>query len=335
MIGICLIGCGRAGMIHARNFAGKVLGARMVAVVDPVPEAMEAAKAELGAEHGFTDYRDALALRAVDAVVIVSPTKFHCEIALAAADAGKHILCEKPMAMNEAECQRMIDAAERNRVKLQIGFMRRFDESFLAAKALVDQGEIGDVVLVKCHTRGPSVPKPWMYDLNQSNGALAEVSSHDIDTMRWFTGSDFQEMYAVGGNYRCPDARASFPDFYDSVILSARFRSGAQGQLDGAQGVGYGYDCAAEIVGSKGCLKVCRSQEQFLRLCTTDGQMRTPFVSSWRTLFTDAYLAEDADFARCVQRDEPVRVTGLDGLMAVRAVHHGNLSIVEKRIVTL
>ena len=80
--------------------------------------------------------------------------------------------------------------------------MRRFDESFRQAKNMVDYGEIGEVVMVRSNTRGPSIPRPWMYDIHKSNGPLAEVNSHDIDTMRWFTGSEFQTLYAVGGNYQ-------------------------------------------------------------------------------------------------------------------------------------
>lgn len=209
MIGICLIGCGRAGMIHARNFVNKVPGASLVALADPVPEALNAASKELGVKVCYTDYHEALARDDIHGVIIVSPTMYHCEIVLAAA-AKKHILCEKPLAMTEAECDLMIAAAETNNVKLQVGFMRRYDESFMATKEMIDTGEIGDVVLVKSHTRGPSTPQPWMYDIRKSNGPLAEVNSHDVDTLRWFVGSEFESLYAIGGNYRCPDAIETF-----------------------------------------------------------------------------------------------------------------------------
>jgi len=164
--------------------------ARIVAVADPVEEAAKAACSELEIDRYETDYRRLLEDDAVDAVIIVTPTKYHCEIAVAAAKAGKHILCEKPMAMTVEECNEMDRAAKENGVKLQLAFMRRFDASFMQAKKLVDEGAIGDVVMVRSNTRGPSIPKPWMYDISKSNGPLAEVNSHDIDTLRWFTGSD-------------------------------------------------------------------------------------------------------------------------------------------------
>ena len=144
-LGICLIGAGRAGMIHGRNFASRVKGAKMVAVVDALESACHAACEELGISKYYLDYKEALKDPEVDAVVIVSPTGLHKQIAIDAANAKKHIFCEKPMAVDVEECQAMIDAAEQNGVKLQIAFMRRHDESFEEAKKAIDAGEIGDV----------------------------------------------------------------------------------------------------------------------------------------------------------------------------------------------
>ena len=131
--GICLIGAGRAGMIHARNFQRSVPGFRIVSVADPVEEAAASACRELEIEKYYLDYKQALEDEETDAVVIVSPTKYHCEIAVCAAKHRKDILLEKPMAMNARECVQIMEAVKDSGVKLQIGFMRRFDESFQAA----------------------------------------------------------------------------------------------------------------------------------------------------------------------------------------------------------
>lgn len=334
-VGIALIGAGRAGMIHGRNFRAAVPNGRLMAIVDPVREIAEAAAAELEVDTYYTDYIDALHDSRVDAVIIVTPTKYHCEIAVAAARAGKHILCEKPMAMTVEECETMERAAEEHHVKLQVAFMRRFDESFVEAKRLVDDGAVGDVVMVRSNTRGPSIPKPWMYDISKSNGPLAEVNSHDIDTLRWFTGSEFRTIYAIGGNYRCPDAAEAYPDFYDNVIVSAEFENRMQGMIDGAQGVRYGYDARVEILGTEGCIFLGKTNARGLKVCTKDQFQRQEFVHSWTFLFRDAYLEEDTAFVECILQDSTPRVTGRDGKMAVKVVNAGNLSIREKRIVTL
>jgi myo-inositol 2-dehydrogenase/D-chiro-inositol 1-dehydrogenase/scyllo-inositol 2-dehydrogenase (NAD+) len=333
-IGICVIGAGRAGLIHARNFRSSVPGARLVAVSDPVKSACESARESLGIDACYQDYREALENPEINAVVVVAPTVFHRDIVVDAADAKRHIFCEKPMAMNEAECYDMTRAAERNGVKLQIGFMRRFDAGFRQAKEIVTSGAVGDVVMVRSNTRGPSVPQPWMYDIGKSNGPLAEVNSHDIDTLRWFTESEFSSVYAIGGNYRSPDARAEFPDFYDNVVMSAVFANGCQGVIDGAQGVGYAYDARTEILGTKGCVFVGRLQDNSVVAYTADSHAGTySTVPSWRQLFEPAYLAEDAAFTECVLSDGEPCVTGRDGLMAVRVVNAGNRSIMEKRVV--
>ena len=133
-LGVCVIGAGRAGLIHAVNFAKGVKNARLTAIAEPNPETAKQACSELELDRHYPDYRQALEDDAVDAVVVVTPTAYHKDIAVAAADAGKHILCEKPMAMTVTECDEMIAAAEKNGVVLQIGFMRRFDRSFVYAK---------------------------------------------------------------------------------------------------------------------------------------------------------------------------------------------------------
>ena len=331
-LGVCVIGCGRAGMIHARTFARGIDGARLVAMVDPVQEAVDAACQEL--ETGYLDYRDALKDDAVDAVVVVTPTVYHKDIVIAAADAGKHILCEKPMAMTVEECDAMIDATERNKVKLQIGFMRRFDRSFLQAKERIDRGEIGEVVLVKSLTHGPSVPQPWMYDIRKSNGPLAEVNSHDIDTVRWFTGSEISEVYAVAGNYRCPEAQEEFPDFYDNVVMNCRFENGMQGVIDGAVSVKYGYDARVEVLGTRGIMFIGHLDDTSVVVGNDQQHLVGPSVKSWCNLFIDAYAGEDRAFVECILEDSEPKVTGHDGKMAVKVVNAGNTSIIEKKPVT-
>lgn len=335
-IGVCVIGAGRAGMIHAVNFARNIPGARLAAIVDPDEMTLREAASMLECSRTYTQAEQALQQSDVDAVVIVTPTRLHLPIAIAAAEHGKHILCEKPMAMNEDECRQMAAAADSARVKLQIGFMRRFDSSYVEAKRVVDSGAIGDVVMVRSNTRGPSIPQPWMYDISKSNGPLAEVNSHDIDTVRWMTQSEFKTIYAIGGNYRCHEAAERYPDFYDNVVVAATLENGMQGMIDGAQGVGYAYDARTEILGTRGCVFVGRVQDQSVLTCTAEGKSGSiPLVASWRQLFHDAYQREDTAFIDCILQDRPPMVNGHDGWMAVRVVNAGNRSIREKRVIDI
>ena len=334
-LGIAIIGTGRAGLIHAGNFARSVPGARLVALADPVVESLAQAQKSLNVELGFADYQSVLERSDVQAVVIATPTAFHREIAVAAARAGKHVLCEKPMAMNVAECDAIIAAAGNAGIVLQIGFMRRYSESFVQAKERIDAGEIGAVVQVKTLTHGPSYPRPWMFDLKKSNGPLAEVNSHDFDTVRWFAGSDLVEVYAIAGNYRTPEALKEFPDFYDQVLLTARMANGAQACISGAQGVQYAYDARCEILGTHGLITIGTLHGNEMAVCTKEKSIHRPSIVSWTNLFRDAYLAEDIDFIDCIRMQRAPRATGRDGRAAVASVTAGNASIREHSVQTV
>lgn len=332
---ICLIGTGRAGMIHAKNFKASIDGSRMVAVCDPNIESAEAAAKELGVSKVYVTYKEVMRDLEIDAVIIATPTKFHRDIAVEAACAKKHILCEKPMAMTVKECDEMIEAAKINDVKLQIGFMRRFDESFLEAKRIIDSGEIGEVVLIKSHTRGPSKPREWMYDIKKSNGPLAEVCSHDIDTIRWFAGSEVKSLYAVAGNYRNKEIATQFPDFYDNVLMSLQLDNGVQASVEGAQYVQYGYDARVEVLGTEGLICLGDLHEKKVLKCTKNNEVSRPAMRSWTHLFKDAYFEEDRNFIDSILNNSKIKSTGEDGKRAVEIVKAGNDSIVAKAIMYL
>jgi myo-inositol 2-dehydrogenase/D-chiro-inositol 1-dehydrogenase/scyllo-inositol 2-dehydrogenase (NAD+) len=307
----------------------------MAAVSDVLEETAKKAAAELESPRWYTDYREALEDRTVDAVIVVTPTKYHHPIVLAAARAKKHILCEKPMAMNKEECREMTGAAEQEGVILQIGFMRRFDANFRRAKEIIDSGAIGGVVSVRSLTRGPSNPQEWMYDIRKSNGPLAEVNSHDIDTLRWFTGSEAESLYAMAGNYRCQSAGESYPDFYDTVLMNLRMKNGMMGNIEGAQGVQYGYDARVDILGTRGSVQIGGLQSNSVLTFTEDHRLQGDVIRSWTTLFHEAYVREDLSFIDCIRKGTAPEVSGLDGMMAVDIVRAGNESIRTKQIVYL
>ena len=323
----CVIGAGRAGLIHARNLGQRIRSAALVALCDPDAANLQKAGEELGVATLLSDYRAAVVREDIDAVVIVTPTFLHCEIACLAAQHGKHIFLEKPMAVTAAECRRINAAVQQAGVKLQIGFMRRFNDSFRRAKESIASGEMGRVMLIKSTGRGPGGPGAWMYDLRKSNGIVAEVNSHDLDTLRWLTGQEFARVYAQGRNFKCPDARAAWPDFYDNVVAQFTFREETMGLVDGACPAHYGYDARVEVLCEKGLLLIGTVEEPGFTRVTLDGQATSHAVKSWRALFKDAYLAEMEHFVQCVREGAAPSVTGEDGLRTVEAVVAVNESI--------
>lgn len=331
----CLIGAGRAGYIHAANLADKLKGAALVAVCDASEDAALRTARELNVDRTFTDYNEAVAQPDIDAVVVVTPTFLHCAIACAAAEHGKHIFLEKPMAITAHECHAINEAVARHKVTLQIGFMRRFDAGFLRAKEILDSGALGRVMIIKSTGRGPGLPPPWIYDIAKSNGILAEVNSHDFDTVRWMVGSDVARVYAEAANFKCADAREEWPQFYDNAVVNLRFQDGTIGVVDGTCPAHYGYDARVEILGEQGMLRVGHVDDGGVSHVTLDGSVVSSAVKSWRTLFKDAYVSEMEHFIQCIRTGATPRVTGTDGLKAVQAVVASNQSLVSGLPVTI
>jgi predicted dehydrogenase len=326
-IRICLVGAGRAGTVHAFNFRHRIAEAQLVAVVDPDRELARKRADELGVTHVFGSVDEALPGADFDAVCIATPTFTHAAIAVAAARAGKHVLCEKPMALTLDEADGMMAAARQTGVILQIAFMRRFDPAFRAAKEQIEAGAIGDPIVVRTLTRGPGLPPRWACDPATSIGMLAEVNSHDFDTVRWLAGSEFARVYAEAATLKAPDLGEEFPDFYDTAIVNFRLVNGALAAIDGCCPVGYGYDARAEVLGSSGVLFIGELRERALVRCTRAEGAVTRQFTAWAKRFEAAYLAEDEHFLHCIRTGETPEVTGEDGKRALEGVLAATRSI--------
>ena len=323
---VALVGAGRAGMVHGRNFALGVPGARLVAVADPDDAAREAAAKELGVERSFADPAQAATHEAVDAVVIGAPTFTHADTAVLALEAGKHVLCEKPIASTLEEATRMAEAAEQADGVFLMGFMRRFDPDFRRAAERIAAGDIGEPVLVRSTTRGPGLPPEWAWDTTVSGGLVAEVNSHDIDTIRWLSGQDPVRVHAVGRAAKRPDIAERYPGFVDALVASIELSDGALGQFDGACPADYGYDARAEVYGTEGTILLGGPTRTAPLLVRADGAVTDP-VRSWRNLFADAYREEDRHFVAVAQGQEAPRTAAVDGVQALAAVEAANRSM--------
>ncbi len=323
----CLIGAGRAGMVHARNIVHTVDNAELVAIVDMNERQLREKGGELGVQSLFTDIDEALSKDEFDAVVIGAPTFTHHSFTVKCANAKKHVFCEKPMAVTVDEARKMIDAAEKNNVKLQIAFMRRFDSLFRNAKAVIDSGEFGDPIIIKSLARGPGLPAPWYYDISRSNGLLAEICSHDFDSARWFSGSEYRRVYAEAVNRKTPEIRKKYPDFYDNVVCTFIMKNDVIGTIDSTCPADYGFDVRGEIVLTRGLIVIGEVKGEAVLTCDAQGVIETSAFKSWRTRFREAYIQELRSFIDVVLKDGSPVVTGYDGLASVEAVVAANQSI--------
>lgn len=335
-IRVCLIGAGRAGMVHAQNFRWRVPHARLVAVVDEnVARAQEAAEElELG-RAGYRSLDEALDAIQFDAVVIVTPPFCHAELAVGAAQAGKHILCEKPMALTLEECDQVLAAVAAAGVIFQMAFMRRFDPPFVAAREQIDRGLIGRPLVVRSLTRGPGPLPSWVHDMQKSNGVLGELASHDFDAIRWLTGANYRRVFAQAGAFKTPEVRTEYPDFYDTAIVSLELDNDSFGTVEAVCPADFGYDARAEVIGTKGVLVIGELRETAVTRVTRQEGISEPHFKFWPDRFEKAYLAEDTHFVECVRTRQQPAVTGLDGRHAVEVVLAANRSIATGQPVSL
>lgn len=166
-----------------------------------------------------------------------------------------------------------------------------------------------------------------MWDLGKSNGIIAEVNSHDIDSLQWFVDSPFSRVFAEAHNFKLDEAREQFPDFYDNVVATFRFSDGTIGLIDGTCPADYGYDARMEILCEKGVVFIGSSKQQGVECVAVDRGAGNTAVCSWQTLFHAAYQAELEHFVHCISHNQPPHVTGEDGLRAVAAAVAVNESI--------
>jgi myo-inositol 2-dehydrogenase / D-chiro-inositol 1-dehydrogenase len=331
---VAIVGAGRAGMVHARNAAEGVGQAALACVVDADSVTGQKASANLEVP-AFDSLEKALVEADFDGVVITTPTFTHADLTVAAAGAGKHVFCEKPMALTVAECDRMAEAAQAAGVVLQIGFVRRFQPEFVEAKEHIERGDIGRPMVIKSLTRGPGLPPPWAHDITRSNGMLAEVNSHDFDCARWLVGSDIARVYAETANFKGHERGVEVADFYDNAVVTIKFDSGALGTIDGTCPAEYGYDARVEVVGTQGMIVVGENRSMALLEVRERGRGVLPVYASWPQRFEAGYREELRGFADAARKGEAPRAGAADGRAAVAAVRASNRSWLEGRPVPL
>jgi inositol 2-dehydrogenase len=313
-LGVGVLGVGEMGRRHAENIRRLVPGARLVAVADIAANRAKEVASELEIEHSFGHFEDMLAHKEIDCVVIAAPDKFHAQAIRAAAAARKHILSEKPLALNLADARAALDAVAQAGVHLQVGFMRRYDPAYAAAMKRIEVGEIGEPVIFKSIGRDKDAPPISAYQSKLNGMLLYNNTIHDFDLARWLMRDEVTEVHTYATVAIRPEV-AQYGDVVGSVV-NLRYGRGAIGNIESFVQSTYGYDVRTEIVGSAGSISVGSIQQTSATFLTRKGRIQT-LADHFLTRFTDAYVAEIRDFVDNVLNDRPPRVTGEDGLRAL------------------
>jgi myo-inositol 2-dehydrogenase / D-chiro-inositol 1-dehydrogenase len=311
-VGVALIGSGRMGSFHGQTLARRIPGARLVAVADPAPDAAKRLATALGADRASTDPAEVLADPAVDAVVIAAPARFHADLVVAAADAGKGVFCEKPMALTLADADRAIAAAQAAGVVLQVGFNRRFAPDWAAARALLEDGRLGTPRLLRSVTRDPGGFDPSRVP---PNTIFNETLIHDFDTLRFLNpGAEAVQAYATADALVEPDWRDR--GLLDTAVVVVRFDNGAVGVAEACFEAAYGYDVRGEVFGSGGMATMGDGRRTGMVFSGAAGRS-VETVRGDQQLLADAYVAELTAFIDAVRTGTPAAVGGDDARAAL------------------
>jgi predicted dehydrogenase len=313
-LGVGVLGVGEMGRRHAENLRRLVPQARLVAVADVARERARRTAAELEIENSFGSLEEMLECKGLDAVVIATPDKFHAAAVKTVAAAGKDILCEKPLALTLADARDLLDAVSRAGVRLQVGFMRRYDPAYAAAMKRIEAGEIGVPVVFKSIGRDKDGPPLSAYQPNLGGMLFYANTIHDFDLARWLMQDEVSEVHAYTTVAIRPEV-AQFGDVVASVV-NLKYTQGAIGNIESYAQAVYGYDVRTEIVGSKGSILVGSLNRTPATFLTAHGSTQA-LADHFLTTFADAYLAEIQDFVDSILKDRPPRVTGEDGLKAL------------------
>lgn len=317
-VGIGVVGAGRIGQVHAANLARRVEGATLRGIADVRADAAAALAARHGIDLACADYRDLIAHPSVEAVIVASATDTHGEVVRAAAAAGKHVFCEKPIDTTLAAIDASLDAVARAGVQFQVGFNRRFDPSFRRVHDLVAAGEAGTPHLVRITSRDPQPPPAGYFtgDL----GIFPDMTIHDFDLARFLVGAgpdadDVVEVFATASSLVAPEHGGNGEP--DTAVSILRFASGAIAAIDNSRRATYGYDQRAEVLGSGGMVAAGNVLEDQAVVANAAGMRAARSHDFFLERYADAYALELEAFATAVRTGGPSPVTGHDGRIAV------------------
>ncbi len=328
---IGLIGAGRIGKIHAETLASRVPGARLAAIADIALPAARELGAKWGLSNVFDDYRRILDDPDIDAVAICSATDTHAQIIIEAAQAGKHIFCEKPIDHSLDKIDAALEAVEQAGVKFQVGFNRRFDANFRKVREMVAAGKIGAPHILRITSRDPA-PPPLEY-IQVSGGIFLDMTIHDFDMARYLMGCEVTQVFVAGGVMVDP-AIGEAGDI-DTALITLWFENGAIGAIDNSRQAVYGYDQRVEVFGSKGMVQTENNTPDRHVYSHAGGVESAKPLYFFLERYMDSYIAEMQEFVESVQNDTPPPVSGLDGRMPVVIGLAAKKSYLEKRPVML
>lgn len=307
--GIGIIGAGRIGRIHCENLL-RMQNVSVKAVTDPYMDRQWAENLGINVVVGMKDILDN---PAIDAVFIQSPSTLHASQIIESAKAGKHIFCEKPVALDPGTIREALAAVNQAGVKLQIGFNRRFDPSFSRLREAYADGRIGNLVTINIISRDPAPPSPDY--VKNSGGIFLDMTIHDFDMVRFLSGSEVVEVFARGGIL--VDERIGRAGDLDTAVTTMTLDNGALAVIENCRKAVYGYDQRIEVFGTKGSIRAGNRTETSTVLITDKGSLSDRPMDFFLERYAESYKLEAEEFIEAVREDRDITVGGQAGLEAI------------------
>ena len=306
-----IIGAGRIGKLHADNLLSRVEGVRLKAITDPFLDEEWADSRNIPVIG--KDHRIMLEDPEIDAILIGSPSTEHAPQLIECAQAGKHIFCEKPIALDPKIIRNALSEVDKSGVKLQVGFNRRFDPNFSAVQQQVASGALGDPHIIRITSRDPA-PPPAEY-VAGSGGMFLDMTIHDFDMARFLSGGEVTEVHAYGAVMVDPDIGKAGD--IDTAVISLKFDNGALGIIENSRKAVYGYDQRVEVFGAKGTAMADNNTPTSMVVLNESGIIRDKPFYFFLERYEKAFVAEMQAFVDAIREDKPTLVSGKDGLVPV------------------
>jgi myo-inositol 2-dehydrogenase / D-chiro-inositol 1-dehydrogenase len=326
-----VIGAGRIGKIHAENLVTRIPGVEVAAIADVDLKSAQELALRLHVPVALDDYLAILSDPTIEAIAICSSTDTHAKIVVEAAQAGKHIFCEKPIDFDLAKIDTALKAVEKAGVKLQIGFNRRFDPNFRKVRTMVAEGKIGDPHILRITSRDPA-PPPVSY-VKVSGGMFLDMTIHDFDMARYLSGSEVEEVYVAAGVMVDPGIGEAGD--VDTAVITLRFANGAIGTIDNSRKASYGYDQRVEVFGSQGMVQAHNNSPDSDVYFNADGVHSAKPLYFFLERYMDSFIAELRGFVQSILDNTAPLVTGSDGRIPVLIGMAAKKSYLEHRPVKI
>lgn len=329
-----MAGVGRIGTLHAEHLAAGI-GPANVLVADADPARATVVAGKLGA--GVAPDVAALLAAGIDGLVVATPTDTHADLVLRGVDAGIPVFCEKPVAPDLAGTRAVLARVESSGIPVQVGFQRRFDSGYAAARAAVEAGDLGRVHTIVGHTLDPEPPSPAYVAV--SGGIFRDCLVHDLDVLRFVSGQEVIELSAVGANLGADYIRAAGDA--DAVAVTLILTGGALAQLSASRYNKAGYDVRMEVRGHLDSAAVGwdgRTPMRSLERGSRRGDpsfVPEPAYPGFLERFAGAYFAEMGAFAALVRDGGVSRCTVADALAAFVLAEACEISRRERRPVRI